>query len=188
MTSEKQIIANRENAKLGGVKTEEGKEISKMNALQHGLLSGEIILKGEDEIAFNRLKNGLIDDLKPKGELEFFCVERLIASIWRLKRSLVVQKAKYELILNPIKIVEFYQGIQDTKEEPTQEQIKQRNIIKVFESSSELQVRYEASIENDIWKSLHELERLQAKRNGEKVMPRVAVDVDINDQKNGFVS
>jgi len=48
-TSQKQLEANRQNAKLGGVKTEEGKAVSKYNALKHGLLSKEVLLKGEDE-------------------------------------------------------------------------------------------------------------------------------------------
>lgn len=34
--SQKQIEANQKNAKLGGVKTEEGKAVSKYNALKHG--------------------------------------------------------------------------------------------------------------------------------------------------------
>jgi len=45
MTTQQQIEANRQNAKLGGVKTEEGKEISKYNALKHGLLSKEVLLE-----------------------------------------------------------------------------------------------------------------------------------------------
>ena len=47
--SQKQLEANRENAKLGGVKTEEGKAVSKYNAIKHGLLSEEVLLDGEDE-------------------------------------------------------------------------------------------------------------------------------------------
>ena len=47
--SQKQLVANQKNAKLGGVKTEEGKAISKYNALKHGLLSKEVLLDGEDE-------------------------------------------------------------------------------------------------------------------------------------------
>ncbi len=39
MTTEKQVNANRENALLGGVKTEEGKEKSRMNAVKHGFFS-----------------------------------------------------------------------------------------------------------------------------------------------------
>ena len=35
--SDKQLEANRKNAKLGGVKTEEGKAVSRLNALKHGV-------------------------------------------------------------------------------------------------------------------------------------------------------
>lgn len=47
--SQKQLEANRQNAKLGGVKTEGGKAVSKLNALKHGLLSQEVLLEGEKE-------------------------------------------------------------------------------------------------------------------------------------------
>jgi len=39
MTTEKQIRANIENAILGGVKTEDGKDISRFNAIKHGFFS-----------------------------------------------------------------------------------------------------------------------------------------------------
>ena len=43
MTTEKQVKANRENAKKGGVKTPEGKAVVRYNALKHGLLSKEVL-------------------------------------------------------------------------------------------------------------------------------------------------
>ena len=39
MVTEKQLIANRENGKLGGVKTEAGKQVTRLNAVTHGLLT-----------------------------------------------------------------------------------------------------------------------------------------------------
>ncbi len=48
MVSKKQLKANRENAKKGGVKTEEGKAITKYNALKHGLLAKEIVVDAGD--------------------------------------------------------------------------------------------------------------------------------------------
>ena len=38
MISDKQLTANKKNAQLGGIKTTQGKEVSKYNALSHGLL------------------------------------------------------------------------------------------------------------------------------------------------------
>ena len=49
--------------------------------------------------------------------------------------------------------------------------------------------RYETMLERGIYKALHELERMQAKRNGVNVPPPIALDVDISGEKgNGFVS
>ena len=49
--------------------------------------------------------------------------------------------------------------------------------------------RYETCLERGIYKALHELERIQAKRNGENVPPPMALDVDVSMNKNdGFVS
>jgi len=47
--SQEQLEANRQNAKLGGVKTEEGKAVSRYNAIKHGLLSKEVLLADETE-------------------------------------------------------------------------------------------------------------------------------------------
>ena len=41
-------------------------------------------------------------------------------------------------------------------------------------------IRYEAAIERGIYKALHELQRIQAARMGEKPPAPVAVDVDIS--------
>ena len=41
-------------------------------------------------------------------------------------------------------------------------------------------VRYEIAIERSIYKALHELQRLQAARQGEKVPVPLAIDVDVS--------
>ena len=49
--------------------------------------------------------------------------------------------------------------------------------------------RYETMLERGIYKALHQLERIQAKRNGEQVPPPIALDIDITQGRvNGFVS
>ena len=86
--SQKQLEANRENAKLGGVKTEEGKAVSKYNAIKHGILSQEVLLKGEDEKSLIELGKKLRTELKPETEIELLLVDRIASNIWRLKRAL----------------------------------------------------------------------------------------------------
>ncbi len=94
--STKQLEANRQNAKLGGVKTDEGKAVSKYNALKHGLLSQEVFLKDENEETLLELEKSMRCELKPQTELERLLVDRIVANTWRLKRALKGEKEMIE--------------------------------------------------------------------------------------------
>jgi len=49
MTSPKKVEANRRNAqKSTGPKTQEGKDIARLNTTKHGLLSREALIPGEE--------------------------------------------------------------------------------------------------------------------------------------------
>ncbi|MGD1042792.1 MAG: hypothetical protein ABR913_06960 [Sedimentisphaerales bacterium] len=89
--SEKQSEANRQNAQLGGVKTPEGKEIVKYNALKHGLLAKEIFIPvgdgAENPEEFNALIEDLSTQFKPVGVLEEILVEKIAVAYWRLRRA-----------------------------------------------------------------------------------------------------
>jgi hypothetical protein len=81
MTSQKQIIANRKNArKSTGPVTVQGKEIIAHNAIKHGLLSGHLLLPDESEIQLEQLRNSIFSSLAPRGALEFFLAERVLAA------------------------------------------------------------------------------------------------------------
>jgi hypothetical protein len=87
MTSDKQADANRRNAsKSTGPKTPEGKAVSRLNAVKHGLLSQELLLPGEDEAALQELSERLTSELQPEGEMEILLAEEIIAAHWRLRR------------------------------------------------------------------------------------------------------
>jgi hypothetical protein len=87
MTSDKQADANRRNArKRTGPKTPEGKEVSRLNAVKHGLLSQELLLPREDKAALEELSERLMTELQPEGEMEIILVEEIIAAHWRLRR------------------------------------------------------------------------------------------------------
>lgn len=178
--SKKQLEANRKNAKLGGVKTEQGKAVSKYNALKHGLLSEDTLLKDEDESKLEALGKGIREALKPANALEHMLVERIITNLWRLKRAVRIEK---EMIENSVGKKDYLI------------KIKERTLGYVYqwdlaEKSAFLPfLRYESSIERALYKALHELERLQAIRKGEKIPKPIAVDVSVNeDKQNGFVS
>jgi predicted nucleic acid-binding Zn-ribbon protein len=89
--SEKQLEANIKNAQKGGVKTPEGKEIVKYNALKHGLLAKEVVITigdgAENPEEFNTLLGDLMLQLQPEGTLEEMLVEKIAVAYWRLRRA-----------------------------------------------------------------------------------------------------
>jgi hypothetical protein len=86
-TSERQREANRANAaKSTGPKTDEGKAISALNALQHGVCSEAAILPGESELELEFLTAELAEDYQPRGAIEKLLVGRLASITWKLRR------------------------------------------------------------------------------------------------------
>ena len=89
--SAKQLQANKKNAQKGGVKTPEGKEIVKYNALKHGLLAKEVVITigdgAENPEEFNALLGDLKTQLAPEGTLEEILVEKIAVAYWRLRRA-----------------------------------------------------------------------------------------------------
>ena len=77
MTSEKQVAANKENAKKStGPKTEEGKTLVAENAVKHGFLSQKLFLPRENPTVFATLHDELQLALRPRGLLELTLVEK----------------------------------------------------------------------------------------------------------------
>jgi hypothetical protein len=81
MTSERQKIANRENAlRSTGPKTPEGKAAVRFNALRHGALAQSVVIPGENADAFENLRNEVWANYSPVGPIEEFLVTRTAAS------------------------------------------------------------------------------------------------------------
>ena len=71
MATLKQITANRENAqKSTGPRTEEGKSITRLNALQHGLFATDPVIPGEDPAHFEALRASHYDRFHPAAPEE----------------------------------------------------------------------------------------------------------------------
>lgn len=169
MTSGDQLQANQENALSStGPKTEEGKAVSKLNALKHGLLSEKVLLEGENEESLIELGKRLRQEFNPASELEVIMVDRITANTWRLRRVMQVEKEMVE---------------SDCSGGRFGSSLSQKNQGEAFASnrdSYDKLVRYETSIERGIYKALHELQRIQAARRGEKLPAPVAIDIDVS--------
>jgi len=180
MVSNKQFNANQANSLLGGVKTPEGKNISKFNALKHGILLQSISDYEKD--FYSNILEDFDKQFEPATTIEQILIERIALYYLKLYR---VQKAETEFMkskLNPRK-TKVEGGIDVDPEgllgkvvvvnEGYAPLITDDNVQKL----TEIYARYETTIENRLFRAIHELERLQRFRKGEKVLPPITADI-----------
>jgi hypothetical protein len=88
MASEKQLLANQENAlKSHGPVTEAGKSAVRLNALKHGLRARQLVLPGESQEEFDQLSQDLESEWQPQTPTEHICLENMVAAQWKLIRA-----------------------------------------------------------------------------------------------------
>ena len=88
MTSFRQIDANRRNArKSTGPTTEEGKELSRCNAVRHGLTAETVIGALEDAEDYKAFEAAIIADYNAQSAVERELVLRLASLLGRLRRA-----------------------------------------------------------------------------------------------------
>lgn len=161
----KQTDANRKNSALStGPKTRSGKAIVSKNALRHGILSREAVLKGEDEASLISFSDRMRSELQPSGEVENLLVDRIIASAWRLRRLVKVEVGIFRREME----VKFGE-----RGDVGLAFIRDGNGADAFSKLS----RYESGIERSMYRALHELQRLQAERAGRPVIPPAVIEV-----------
>jgi hypothetical protein len=89
--SAQKLSANRRNAaKSTGPKTVKGKQLTRRNALKHGLFADlyrNLEFLGEDPKEFHKLFEGLRQQYQPFGTAEELLVQRATRCLWRLLRA-----------------------------------------------------------------------------------------------------
>jgi len=100
--SPEQIDANRRNAqKSTGPRTPEGRAVSKMNALKHGILSKQVLVRGVNMKESNRELTALHErfwqELNPVGPVEEMLVDQIVTTHWRLRRTLTAESGEIAL-------------------------------------------------------------------------------------------
>ena len=97
--SPRKLEANRKNAlKSTGPKTVTGKRFSSRNALKHGLLSRDLVIRdgaGKESVEeFQQLLAELIGEHRPQGRTELSLVETVAVCDWRFRRALHAEAAE----------------------------------------------------------------------------------------------
>jgi hypothetical protein len=87
MTSEKQMLANRQNAlQSTGPRSAAGKVVSSQNATRHGLRAENTIIPGEDPAEFDQFRDQLFQEFAPIGVLESRLTARIAGALWKFQR------------------------------------------------------------------------------------------------------
>ena len=98
----RKLEANRRNAqKSTGPNTAEGRAVSKMNALKHGLLAQTVVVRGhqfkESTNEFKKLCQEFYADMNPVGPLEEMLVGQIVTATWRLRRARTAESGEIAL-------------------------------------------------------------------------------------------
>jgi hypothetical protein len=98
MTSYRQIEANRRNAlKSTGPKTEAGKQVSRCNAVRHGLTAETVIGALEDTEDYRAFEAAVTADYDAQSTVERELVLRLASLLWRLRRATTMETGLFEI-------------------------------------------------------------------------------------------
>jgi hypothetical protein len=148
-SSPRKIEANRRNAqKSTGPKTERGKAMSSWNSSRHGLLSNRLpLLYGRSKKQFTRLLRSLQKDLEPVGTLEEVLVEKIAHEYWR------------------VGVAAFHEAADLSRDNP----FKHTSIDRL--------VRYQTTINRQLFQAMNQLERLQRLRKGDNVLAPLTLEV-----------
>ena len=141
MSTDRQIAANRENAKLStGPSTPESKDISSANSRRHQLTAqGIIVLPGQED-EFDQLQTRLRDSLVPVGILQEEINQRIIECTWNLRRCRVAE-------------AQLYLTSENQAVDPLLDDSNDAKYARIH--------KYTRENENSLYKAMRELARLQ---------------------------
>lgn len=98
----KQLETNRQNAlRSTGPRSAYGKSWSRKNAIKHGILSRQVVVRSrhcpEKPDEFRILHRQFSDQLLPVGPVEEMLVEQIVTCRWRLRRAWVAESGEITL-------------------------------------------------------------------------------------------
>ena len=164
---------NQQNAKAStGPRTPAGKTRSAQNAIRHGAYSAAVLVLGESQADFSRLKSELQATLRPEGPLEDRLLNRIALLWWRLERAQRVEQESLEQSLAEACYEASGLAAELTRnnfgglDHPAPEQNAPTQTAFHWKDGQKLErlVRYETQIERAFFRLLLELERCQEKR------------------------
>ncbi len=158
MATEAQVAANRLNAqKSTGPRTAEGKAVVAQNAVKHGLLAREGVLRGEDGEEFERHREALLEQLNPAGPLEVILAARIVDLTWRLQRAAQDRNETFGALYD-----RHTAGAPEPADPAERGATLGRMILEDYEHGAVLErlLRTERRVEGSLFRNLNELRRV----------------------------
>jgi hypothetical protein len=155
MSTEKQIIANKQNAQLAtGPKTTSGKEIVSKNAIKHGIFTKDLIVssevENESENEYQDILNNLVDCLMPCNQMENLLVEKIAVDFWRLRRTIRFETGSITQAVDSL-LKEYYSYSRPDNKKIDEEIQEKQNNMKWNTSYLECLANGEVSFDKPEW-------------------------------------
>jgi hypothetical protein len=162
------------NAGSTGPRTPQGKRRSSKNAIKHGFFSGETVrryLRKEERRIYLKIFNGLFEYWKPVGQAEVVLLELMVNQLYQYKRLLRLMSVSRAPLKGDLGGVVFGHRSEPKPFDDWRRDLPPLEDLEKFQQ-----------LEQHIWRTYFraqsELERFQAARLGERVLPRLAVDIN----------
>lgn len=140
-----------------GVKTPEGKAITRYNAQKHGILRET--LTEYEKVDAEMLFNELSDDLQPEGRMQEILVEGIVSNVVRLERLTKAEGEHIKFALTPTNSF-FVNPMKSKDYEPLLPIGSVENLM--------LFSRYQTAIESKIYRALNVLRDLKVYEQSKK--------------------
>ncbi len=173
-TSDKKIAANR----LNGRKSRGPKNTTstRWNATKHGLLAAGVT-ELDDAEGYRKMLLDLVKELSPVGTIETYLVESVALDMVRCQRARRWEAEYITEVLNPP-----IQSVMCELPSPFQVDPGLPAVMKPDSVQRLVSVyqRYESTYAHQVFRYVHELERLQRTRQGERLPAPVTLDVSVH--------
>lgn len=174
-TSPKKVASNRINGQKSHGPT--NTTSTRFNATKHGLLAAGIT-ELDDAEGYRTILRNLIREKEPVGEFEMFLVKGLALDMVRWPRA---RRFEAECITGELNPPTRGPSMLDLVRYDEEGSVIDPGLPPAIASNGIQQLvtlqRYESTVANRFFRQLHELERLQRMRQGERLPAPVAVDV-----------
>jgi hypothetical protein len=163
LLSDRQLRANHENAqKSTGPRTEQGKQVSRLNGLRHGLTGQVSVMTEDNRRELDAFSNPIIARLNPDGPVELQLANMIAHDHWRLNRIQSIEDGIFALgHARPANQI-------DSGAEQVDVLLSEATTF--LRSSKEILnlTLYESRINRNLRKNMEEFRRLQAERKAQE--------------------